>query len=173
MDGNDSWLIDVSMDEWMPLNGTDIDTAVPASSPSSSDLHMTRGCVQGLPCVPPLLLHARTNGGTATTVVLHDNATATSIWLLLFVGILLGLLLDRCWKCCYPWICRPCRCWSRWHLHELQQPLLPLEDSSVDMANRDVVTVTDPLDETLLGEVDDVGEEDAPAPISTASTASV
>jgi hypothetical protein len=173
MDGNNSWLIDVSMDEWMPFNGTD--TAVPASAPLSSDLHMTRGCVQGLPCVPPLLLHASSNGGTATTVVLHDNATATSIWLLLFVGILLGLFLDRCWKCCYLWICRPCRWWSRRHPSELQRPLLPVEDSSVDMANRDVVTVTDPLDETGLGEVDDLGEEgeeDSPAPISTASTAS-
>lgn len=169
----------------MWLNGTNSD-----AFSSSSDLHMTRGCVQGLPCVPPMLLQSRTReAGQPTTVIVHDRRSSTTgiipVGCLLFVGVLLGVMLARCWQRGAPWmLCRLCRV-NRRRRHTAadewlpQQPLLlvEVEEALAEEDGSRVAHVPEDtwVNETLLDEVEhhppiEEREEHGPAPISNAST---
>eukprot|EP00977_Amphora_coffeiformis_P020568 scaffold8374_cov175-Amphora_coffeaeformis.AAC.7 len=87
------WLIDVSLRETISLNST----SPPIQAASSSNLHLTRGCVEGLPCFPT---RGRNAADTTTTVI--QNTTGWSVTWVLFVfvmGVILGRCGCRCGRC--------------------------------------------------------------------------
>lgn len=66
------------------------------SSSSSSQLHLTRGCVQGLPCFDSA------NGADATTTVVNVQAGLSAFWLtsLAVIIFVLGIACGRCGCSC-------------------------------------------------------------------------
>lgn len=67
-----------------------------AAAASSQQVHLTRGCVQGLPCMPPQLTNHNAADGTAATVVLHEHPSLwwTIAWTVACLG--LGAMVGHC-----------------------------------------------------------------------------
>lgn len=138
---------------------------------SSSQVHLTRGCIEGFPCIPPQLMSSQTT--TSTTVVLHTKTSAwwTIVWTVLCIG--LGMMVGKCvnggslFSCC-----RRCFCCygipqeEREALNEtqlpadtntntLEEPLLSTDNNNIDNDSNDessgpIVDDDDALDRSAL-----------------------